>query len=1182
MMHEYARRLLAKVYKKSGDMRHFFSFFWTFLFFIFICKAFILVFSPESRLLLSNISEAFVENSALPIADTTDSHIIPTDAVGISLIKIDSLSSASGIVVTDVSAPADTDGAQDIVVKSREDNIVTTAQDTDFKDAPKAEVMRGKFFSFEIVDEADSQASVVGLFRSLFGFSGIRFLSAQVADALAPQEDVVPAETTVGPDPAPAESVAAPTEGVVEPESTPEEVQAEEVASSSEPEDVPSSEPEVVVAEPAPTEPFTRKKIFNANFPVLTGGAQTLSLFSDGSVEVRRQGGDEIIDSVAPAFSHPIVSSKASFSATDETVAVSLGIKTDGGPDIAVSYEFGAKCVGSDCTYVKTGSYSYADAPAAAYAIDIPALPTPDIGYWINAKGWKAHIGPSGIDQLYNDKYKGGNRNMVAAGKNLISPAGGSMPDAEPRIIEDSTTKLKIAQGGITYVLYFSGKIYAYDGAGAPLLLNLAESAPRLAFVSSGSNYLLDIADLDPSADMVASLGDDYRNPDTLVFTRGSSAGVFNAQDGNYPMNAIWQNSMDIAEFWMDGSQTKRYYPVFEVNNWTSKELPAFYGELGGAPMTADLDYIVSFKDNRLATPERPATLVFQYLGILDTKALFYLDPVVGPSSPGTLASDSAVGAIAWSSSGSASASDDSYASAEMGMGQDSYYLKATNFSFSIPNDATIDGIKAEFEGHSEAGSIVSSSVRLVKGGVISGNDKGSINGSYWSDGSEIGAEADEYVVFGGATDLWGLTLTPADINASNFGFTLQALCDDGFFCYAAVDHMRITVYYSTAGSSVALSGTAYSDTGTTPLTSKTVAVSVNGAAAATTTTTHASTGAWSMPAVTVASGDVLTFYLDGVAEKAVTVTKSTGSAMTGIDLYQGYLVVRSDNGVALTNANLDTANNNGDADIASVYSITGSALTVSHATGRSLYIPASQSFAPGGNVTVAGNFINNGTYTTGTETVTLSGTETHTLKTGGSSLYNLTFSGSATTYTLDSALTVTNNLTMSATAVDVSASNYGVTVGGIWTRSTGSFTPRSGTVTLTGTSTFSDTTNFYNLTINGSGRTVTLGAALTLVNNLTITAGTLDVSASNYALSVGGTFSNSGTFTPRSGTVTLSGTNQTLSGTTSFYNLTKNTTSTATLTFPASATTTITNALTLTGQSGALLSLRSSTTSTA
>ncbi len=70
---------------------------------------------------------------------------------------------------------------------------------------------------------------------------------------------------------------------------------------------------------------------------------------------------------------------------------------------------------------------------------------------------------------------------------------------------------------------------------------------------------------------------------------------------------------------------------------------------------------------------------------------------------------------------------------------------------------------------------------------------------------------------------------------------------------------------------------------------------------------------------------------------------------------------------------------------------------------------------------------------------------------------------------------------------------------------------------------------------MNATG-THTLTGAVTVTNDLTITAGTLDVGASNYTLSVGGDWSNSGTFNERSGKVVFNGTGNI--GAETFYDL--------------------------------------------
>jgi len=83
----------------------------------------------------------------------------------------------------------------------------------------------------------------------------------------------------------------------------------------------------------------------------------------------------------------------------------------------------------------------------------------------------------------------------------------------------------------------------------------------------------------------------------------------------------------------------------------------------------------------------------------------------------------------------------------------------------------------------------------------------------------------------------------------------------------------------------------------------------------------------------------------------------------------------------------------------------------------------------------------------------------------------------------------------------------------------------------------------YYNLLVNSSTNpdVLTLGAALDVNGNLTITQGALAVSGSNYGITLAGDWSNAGTFTAGSGTVTLDGGTQRVSGQTTFCNLARN-----------------------------------------
>lgn len=158
------------------------------------------------------------------------------------------------------------------------------------------------------------------------------------------------------------------------------------------------------------------------------------------------------------------------------------------------------------------------------------------------------------------------------------------------------------------------------------------------------------------------------------------------------------------------------------------------------------------------------------------------------------------VGSVSWSSMNGAQASDNSYASSSISLGilgsTSTNYLAATGFNFSIPADATICGIMVEIEKRYSIvvgllSSISDNSVRIIKANSISGTNH-ALPGSWPS--------SDAYSVYGGVADSWGLSWTPADINASGFGVAVSASVSAGLAALslnALVDHIRLTVYYN-------------------------------------------------------------------------------------------------------------------------------------------------------------------------------------------------------------------------------------------------------------------------------------------------------------------------------------------------------------------------------------------------
>lgn len=102
-----------------------------------------------------------------------------------------------------------------------------------------------------------------------------------------------------------------------------------------------------------------------------------------------------------------------------------------------------------------------------------------------------------------------------------------------------------------------------------------------------------------------------------------------------------------------------------------------------------------------------------------------------GPLGPVTAVDDATVGTVAWGTPTNVTADDASYATFDPGGGA----------------------------------SILEVTIKLVKGGTVSGNNK--------STGATLGG-VEGYVSYGGVADLWGLTLLDTDINSPNFGFVVS------------------------------------------------------------------------------------------------------------------------------------------------------------------------------------------------------------------------------------------------------------------------------------------------------------------------------------------------------------------------------------------------------------------------
>lgn len=133
-------------------------------------------------------------------------------------------------------------------------------------------------------------------------------------------------------------------------------------------------------------------------------------------------------------------------------------------------------------------------------------------------------------------------------------------------------------------------------------------------------------------------------------------------------------------------------------------------------------------------------------------------------------------------------------------LGDSTQTLMSRGYGFAIPATAVICGIKVDIKKSRDGlkDNVRDGFVKLVKNGTIVGANRSKT--IKWP-------KNDSIVSYGGATDLWGTTWTPANINAANFGVALSAslktdLTASEFlslpiFPIAKINRITVTVYYS-------------------------------------------------------------------------------------------------------------------------------------------------------------------------------------------------------------------------------------------------------------------------------------------------------------------------------------------------------------------------------------------------
>ncbi len=115
----------------------------------------------------------------------------------------------------------------------------------------------------------------------------------------------------------------------------------------------------------------------------------------------------------------------------------------------------------------------------------------------------------------------------------------------------------------------------------------------------------------------------------------------------------------------------------------------------------------------------------------------------------------------------------------------DSARLKVTQFGFALPPTAQVRGVTVTITRRANGG-IEDGVVRLV-GAPLPGIDKSS--GASWP-AAFTGKD------YGGANDLWGLTITPSLVNNADFGVSVAASLDGLDGTIAEIDGITISISY--------------------------------------------------------------------------------------------------------------------------------------------------------------------------------------------------------------------------------------------------------------------------------------------------------------------------------------------------------------------------------------------------
>jgi hypothetical protein len=245
-------------------------------------------------------------------------------------------------------------------------------------------------------------------------------------------------------------------------------------------------------------------------------------------------------------------------------------------------------------------------------------------------------------------------------------------------------------------------------------------------------------------------------------------------------------------------------------------------------------------------------------------------------------------------------------------------------------------------------------------------------------------------------------------------------------------------------------------------------------------------------------SGGLVVIPKSGVSNSGFVNTGTSGGSVTG-----GTLQIGSATSPVGQTIQLNTNSSIGSLLINSA-NVNASLLTNTLNVINNIAINSGTLTANNLNLALEGNWVNSGgLFAPGTSSVSFLGTSAQSIyKSGGETFGNLVFSN-AGTKTLLSAVTASNVLINSGSALDVNTTNNQLTVKGNFVND-GTFNARSGLVFFNGTTaqtiSGTSTTDFYNITLtNPAGASIT--SPQNLINTLTLNTGTLNTNSAGFTM---------------------------------------------------------------------------------